>query len=321
MSGLLDWIGHALATLAAVLGLGGAAADAPIYQGYIEGEYLRMAAPVAGRLETLHVARGDQVDAGTPLFAIDLTEVRAERDRAAAALAQAKADLENLTKGKRQPEMEVIAAQKTQAEAALRLAEAQLQRQEALVARGASSKERLDEARSTYNRDRARVAELTAQLEVGTLPAREDEIRAAQAAVRMAEAALIRTEQQLADSAPTAPVHALVEDTFYNEGEWVPASSPVVSLLPPDRIKIRFYVPEPRVGALAMGQQVRFQCDGCRPDQTARISFIAPRAEYTPPVIYSTESRAKLVFRVEAKPDSGAARLHAGQPVDVQVMP
>lgn len=321
MSSLLDWLGHVFVALAALLGLGGAATHAPIYQGYVEGEYLRMAAPVAGRLETLSVARGGHVDAGAPLFAIDLTETRAERDRAAAALMQARADLANLKKGKRPPEIDVIAAQKDQAEAALRLAEAQLRRQEALVDRGASSKERLDEARSTYNRDRARVAELTSQLEVGTLPAREDEIRAAEAAVAMAGAALTRAEQQLADSAPTAPSQALVEDTFYNEGEWVPANAPVVSLLPPSRIKIRFYVPEPRVGRLAIGQQVRFRCDGCPPDQTARISFVAPRAEYTPPVIYSTESRAKLVFRVEAKPEGDAARLHAGQPVDVEVVP
>jgi len=313
-------IGTWLAGLLAATGIG-ASAPAGVYHGYVEGEYVRVAAPLAGRLERLPVARGDRIEAGALLFSLDLTEARAERDRAAASLAQARANLADLRKGKRTPELDVMAAQKAQAEASMRLSEATLRRQESLLATGNTPHERVDEARSAYARDRARVAELTSQLEVGRLPAREDEIQAAEAAVRVAAAMLERAEQQLADLAPAAPEPALVEETYYRPGEWVPASSPVVSLLPPQNVKIRFYVPEARLGELAVGQRIAVHCDSCPPGQTARISFIAPAAEYTPPVIYSNESRAKLVFRIEARPDPAANRLHPGQPVDVRLAP
>ncbi len=313
-------IGTWFAGLLTAFGIG-AGTPENIYHGYVEGEYVRVAAPLGGRLERLAVTRGDRVEPGALLFALDLTEATAERDRTAAALAQARANLEDLRKGRRTAELEVIAAQKDQAEAALRLSEAQLRRQESLLASGTASRERVDEARSARDRDRARVAELTSQLEVGRLPAREDEIQAAEAAVRVAAAALAKAEQQLADSAPVAAEQALVEETYYRPGEWVPAASPVVSLLPPENVKIRFYIPETRLGALAMGQRIAVRCDACPPGQTAQISFIASAAEYTPPVIYSNESRAKLVFRVEARPDPATDRLHPGQPVDVRLAP
>jgi HlyD family secretion protein len=315
----LSEIGHWLAGLLAAIGFG-TAEPANTFHGYVEGEYVRVAAPLAGRLEKLFVARGDQIKPGAPLFALDLTEARAERDRAIAARNQARANLDDLRKGKRVPELDVIAAQKQQAEAALRLSEVQLRRQETLHAGGNAPRERVDEARSVRDRDRARVVELTAELEVGRLAAREDDIRAAEAAVAMAEAAVTRTEQQLADMAPAAAQGALVEETYYRQGEWVQAGVPIVSLLPPDHIKIRFYVPEARLGGIAIGQQVRVHCDGCAADLTARISFIAPAAEYTPPVIFSNESRAKLVFRTEARTEA-TTPLHPGQPVDIVLTP
>jgi HlyD family secretion protein len=318
----MSWIselGTWLAGLLAAIGIG-SAVPPNTFHGYVEGEYVRVATPLAGRLEKLLVARGDQVQAGAPLFALDLTEAQAERDRAVAARNQARANLDDLRKGKRVPELDVMIAQKQQAEAALRLSEVQLKRQETLHASGNAARERVDEARSIRDRDRARVAELTSQIEVGRLAAREDDIRAAEAAVAMAEATVTRTEQQLADMAPVAAQAALVEETYYRQGEWVQAGSPVVSLLPPDHIKIRFYVPEARLGGVAMGQPVRVRCDGCAANITARISFVAPQAEYTPPVIYSNESRAKLVYRIEARPDA-VVRLHPGQPVDVVFAP
>jgi HlyD family secretion protein len=316
---VLSDIGAWFAGLLAAIGISNAE-PANTYHGYVEGEYVRLATPLAGRLVRLHVARGDTVEAGAPLFALDLTEAQAERDRAVAARNQARANLDDLRKGKRIPELDVIAAQKDQAEAALRLSEVQLRRAETLHSSGNTARERVDEARSTRDRDRARVAELTAQLEVGRLAAREDDIRAAEAAVTMAEATVTRAEQQLADLAPAAPQAALVEETYYRQGEWVQAGAPVVSLLPPGNVKIRFYVPEARLSAVAPGQQVRVRCDGCPADLAARISFIAPAAEYTPPVIYSNESRAKLVYRVEARPEA-PVRLHPGQPVDVVFAP
>jgi HlyD family secretion protein len=313
----MSWFADTLAALAVLLGLG-AVPEAPVVQGYVEGEYLRIAPPAAGTLHTLSVARGQMVARGAPLFAMDLTAAQAERERLAAALAQARAQLADLTKGKRPEELAVVAAQQAQAEAALAYSHAELKRQEALVARRVTSPDKLDAARSAFERDRARLAELTAQLAVSSLPARPDQLHAAGDAVAMAAAALAQQEQRLADMAPVAPADALVEDTLYNPGEWVPAGSPVVSLLPPGRVKVIAYVPEARMNRIRPGDAVRLGCDGCPADLTARVRYVSPRAEYTPPVIYSVQNRAKLVFRIEAVPEGGV-RLNPGLPVDVEL--
>jgi HlyD family secretion protein len=111
----------------------------------------------------------------------------------------------------------------------------------------------------------------------------------------------------------------LVYDTLYRQGEWVAAGKPVVALLPPQNIKVRAFVPETRVGSIHYGDEVRVAVDGVRDPFIGKISYISPHAEYTPPVIYSRESRDKLVFMVEAVFDPAtAAKLHPGQPVDVQ---
>jgi HlyD family secretion protein len=304
--------------IAAATAVAGAGTDQPaVFHGYVEGEYVRVAAPAAGTLERLAVARGYKVQAGGLLFELDATAERAARDQAAADLAAAEARLADLRKGKRAPEIEVIAAQKAQAEAMLALSEVSLRRQEQLAGTAAASREQLDAARASYQRDQARVEELAAELEVARLAGRSDEIEAAQAAVEAARAALAEAEWRLRERSARAPAAGLVTDTLYRQGEYVGGGAPVVELLPPANVKLRFFVPEPLLGRLAVGDALRFACDGCPDGQSARVSFIAPEAEWTPPVIYSRESREKLVYLVEAVPEAAASRLHPGQPVDV----
>ena len=169
-------------------------------------------------------------------------------------------------------------------------------------------------------RDRERLKELEAQLATAKLAARVDEIRAAEAEAAAARATLARADWSLAQKSVKAPVAGLVQDTLYVQGEWVPAGSPVVSLLPPQNIKVRFFVPETRIGSLKTGQAVTLSCDGCAAPVFATISYISPQAEYTPPVIYSRENRGKLVFLIEARPaPADAAKLRPGQPMDVKV--
>jgi len=153
------------------------------------------------------------------------------------------------------------------------------------------------------------------------MAARTDEIGAAEAVVAAAKAALGQAEWRLAERSAKVPAAATVTDTLYRTGEYVTPGAPIVELLPPDNVKLRFFVPEPVLGGLQIGDPVSFACDSCPSDLGARISFIAPEAEYTPPVIYSRESREKLVFLVEAEPGPGAPRLHPGQPVDVRLAP
>ena len=287
-------------------------------QGYAEGEYLRVASPIAGQLARLHVARGTGVKTGEPLFALEQENEAAARRQAEEQLRQAEAQYRNLLTGKRPEEIEALRAQLAQAEASLTLSESNLRRQEELVRAKFVSKEAADTARSARDRDQGRVSELKAQLATAKLAARPDEIRAAQAATAAAREALAQAEWRLEQKSSRAPRDGQVTDTLYVQGEWVPAGSPVVALLPPANIKVRFFVPERVLGSVKTGQAVSVRCDGCEKPISAHISYISSQAEYTPPVIYSRENRAKLVFLVEARPEIGdATKLHPGQPVEV----
>jgi HlyD family secretion protein len=181
------------------------------------------------------------------------------------------------------------------------------------------ARERLDEARTAYDRDTQHRAELRAQLATAQLAARPDEIRAAQHSVGAAKAALAQAEWKLDQKSVKAPVAGLVQDTYFVRGEWVNANQPVVSLLPPENIKVRFFVEQSRLGAVRVGQKLAVACDGCAALIAAEVSFISPQAEFTPPVIYSRQERAKLVYLIEARPaPADAAKLHPGQPVEVR---
>jgi HlyD family secretion protein len=226
------------------------------FQGYVEGEFVYVASPLAGTLEKLHVRRGAQVKAGDPLFALDETAEKAARD---------------------------------QAQAALALSEAEFARQEKLFRNGPAAAQDYDRARAARDQDRQRV---------------------------------IQAEWSLTRKRQSAPQIGLVYDTLFREGEWVAAGKPVVALLPPQNIKVRTFVPETSLGSIHYGDGVRVSVDGAQREFFGKVSYISPRAEYTPPVIYSKESRDKLVYLIEAVFDpESSAQLHPGQPVDVQFEP
>ena len=287
-------------------------------QGYAEGEYVRVAAPFAGNLQQLQVQRGSQVKAGDPLFTLEQENEAAARREAEGRLRNAEAQLADLRKSKRPSEIDAVRAQLEQARASLKLSEVNLKRQEQLLGANFVSKAAVDDARASHQRDRARVAELEAQVVTVRLAARQDEIRAAEYNAAAARAALAQADWKLAQRSVRAPVSGLVNDANYVLGEWIPAGSPVVSLLPPQNIKVRFFVAENALGALKLGQPVNVRCDGCAAPLAAHITFISPQAEFTPPVIYSRETRAKLVYLIEARSTpADAVKLHPGQPVDV----
>ena len=222
------------------------------FQGYVEGEFVYVASPLAGQLETLSVQRGQQVTAGQPLFQLDETAEKAARE---------------------------------QIKAALVLSEAELARQEKLFRTGVAAPQDLDRARSARDQDRKR---------------------------------LDQTDWSFDQKKQAAPQSGLVYDTLFRQGEWVAAGKPVVVLLPPQNIKVRVFIPETRVGAIHYGETAQVKVDGVKEPFVGRVSYISPKAEYTPPVIYSRETRAKLVFMVELIFETrAAADLHPGQPVDV----
>jgi HlyD family secretion protein len=289
-------------------------------QGYVEGEFVYIASPLAGALESLDVERGASVKAGDPLFSLESIAEKAVRDEAERRLAQARATLEDARKGKRPSEIASIEAQLKQAREALTLSERELARLEPLLRDAAVAVVDYDRARSTRDQDRQRVARLEAELQTARLGSRSDQIAAAEAYVRGQEAALTKAEWELSQKRQVAPQAGVVFDRFYREGEWVAAGRPVVALLPPQNIKVRAFVPEPQLSAVHQGDRIGVSVDGQRDPFIGTVSFISPRAEFTPPVIYSQESRGKLVFMIEAVFDSQtAANLHPGQPVDVHL--
>jgi HlyD family secretion protein len=172
------------------------------------------------------------------------------------------------------------------------------------------------------DRDAARLRELQAQRALALDAARSDEVAAAAAEARGATADADLARWREGQRQRQAPQDAQVFDVLYRVGEWVNAGAPVVALLPPQGLKLRFFVPQAQLARVAVGQRVAVACDGCPGGLSARVRWVSPQAEYTPPVIYSNASRAKLVFMVEATPDDAArAAIKPGQPLDVRLPP
>ncbi|MFE8070831.1 HlyD family efflux transporter periplasmic adaptor subunit [Marinobacteraceae bacterium S3BR75-40.1] len=307
--------------LLGLLGLAGCSEQSPWdFQGYVEGDTLYLGAPVAGTLQALAVDRGQTIEAGSELFTLDGAPEKAAVEEARARVDSAESELADLRKGQRPAELEMLEAQWKQARASLELSQRQLKRLQRLFQQGAVSQAELDDAETRVERDQQQVRQLAAQREVANMGAREDRIQATQAQVEAARAHLAQLQWQLEQNRQVAPEAGQVKDVLFRPGEFVPAGRPVVALLPPNRVRIPFFVDEPMLGQLQVGQQVLVRCDGCGEPFPARITFINPRADYTPPFIYSKENRSKFVFRVEARPTPDkAGRLHPGQPVDVRL--
>lgn len=246
--------------------------------GYAEGEAAFIAAPQPGWLTEMKVKRGDTVKKGDLLFVLDDTSQAALRDQAEAQIAQAQ-------------------GQRAQAEANLDLASRQLARQKGLLEGSATSRQAYDQAKSAYD---AAIAAI-------------DALNASEA---QAKAVLAGASYQLSQRQIVSLTTGRVQDVYFRQGEYTPAMTPVVSVLPPENVFVRFFVPEADFAAIKMGQKVKIHCDGCGDGHTATITFIADTHEYTPPVIFSNQSRSQLVFKIEARAEGGL-KLNPGQPVDI----
>jgi HlyD family secretion protein len=291
------------------------------FQGYAEGEYLYLSAPIAGTLERLSVQRGAEVKAGETLALVEHGLETAAVAEAEAGVRQAESRLIDLGKGGRPDEIAAMQAQLSQARIALDQTEKELGRRQQLFVAKTIAQEALDQAKSQRQQAAAAVDEGQARLAQARLGGREDEIRARGAELSAAREHLTQARWRLTQKTITAPEAGLVNDTFYNQGEFVATGAPVLSLLPPGKIKIRFFVPEAMIAKLAIGQPVTVSLDGAELPLTATITFISPQAEFTPPVIYSRTTRAKLVFMIEAHPrPEEARRLHPGQPLDCSLV-
>ena len=288
-------------------------------QGYVEGDFLYLSAPVSGKLLSLSVEKGQEVSTGAELFALEKTPEQEIRAQVSAALQQAQFELEDAGKGRRPSELDGLRAQLKQAQAAEQLAQVEYERQEKLShLPGVTSRQDFDRARAARDESLQKVAELQAAIETAGLGARSDLLKASQERVKQQQALLQKAEWELSQKTQISPESGLISDVLFRPGEWVPAGRPVVSLLPPSRITVKAFLPESLLGQIHLGQDVFVRVDGRADLVPGKIRFISPRPEYTPPVIYSRENRSKFsfLFEVAFAPEL-AKTLHPGQPVDV----
>jgi HlyD family secretion protein len=282
------------------------------FSGYIEGENLYLASPIAGTLASVAAVEGTRVAAGQPLFSVDPATLTAQGQQAEAGLSAARTQIATAEANARQADAEIAAAS-ADSERARRDLERLLSVRSDDPAAVAGKD--VDAARAALKAADARVA---AARKVAD--ARRAQVGAARA--QAVEAAGGREEVQIRMNqlSPVAPAAARVEEVFFQPGEWVSANQPVISLLPDARVKVRFFVPEQQVARYRPGKKVRFSCDGCANGLAATIRYVSPRPEFTPPIIFSRDSRDRLVFMVEAYPDK-PANLQPGLPVDVEPLP
>ena len=308
----------ALAALAVLLLGACARRESSGYQGYLEGEFVYVAAPLGGQLEKLAVTRGTRVEAGAALFTLEQSAELSTMRESAEKLRSAQARIADLRKGARPSELANLEARLTQARTATDLSGRELERATKLHDSTVLSDDDYDRVRLNHVSNLTLVAQTAAQLDTARLGGRTDAITAAEADAAAAQAALDRAGWNVAQKNRSAPVAALVYDTLFRAGEFVAAGQPVVALLPPANLKVRFFVPESEFGALKAGAVVRVTFSGQPKPLDARISYLSPKPEYTPPVLYNRENRAKLVYMIEAVFDPAATPdLHPGQPVDV----
>jgi HlyD family secretion protein len=280
--------------------------------GYIEGESLFLAAPVAGTVSTISAQEGQRVPAGAQLFTIDPATLSAQGEQARAQVLEARTQIATASANAQQAEAEAHAAAADADKARRDLNRLLSVRREDPAAVAGKD---IDAAQAALKEANAR---LNAARE--TASARRAQIAAAHAQESQAKGGEREVAIRVGQLAPPAPSAARVEDVFYRPGEWVAANQPVVSLLPDDRVKVRFFVPEQQVARYRPGRDIHFSCDGCAAGLTAKISYVSPRPEFTPPVIFSRDSRDRLVFMVEALP-AKPANLMPGLPVDVEPLP
>ena len=246
--------------------------------GYGEGDSAFIAAPQPGWVEKLTVERGQAVKPGDLLFVLDTRAQEASRVQAEATLTETKASL-------------------AQEQSNLAYMRTELTRQNGLARANAGTPAQRDQALTNYQQSLARIAQLKAQ-------------------IAQMQASLASASYSLSQRSIVAETGGPVQDIYFRPGEYVPGSTPVISILPPANVYVRFFVPQSQLATVKLGDKVEIDCDGCKP-MRAEITFIAAQVEFTPPVIFSVENREKLVFKLEARAPGGLA-IHPGQPVTVK---
>jgi HlyD family secretion protein len=331
---------HLLLTLSAGLALPWAAAcgngtpeNVVRVSGHVEATEVRVAAEVGGRLLELRPREGDRVQAGEVVARLDSRDVELALDRARAERAQAEAQLRLVRAGARREEItqasaqyRASAAEIAAAEAELESAEQDLERYESLLQANAGSRKQRDDARARRDvarsrlqaaRDRANAgAAVVDRLEAG---ARHEEVQAAEARVASADAQIATLEKQLHDATLEAPVSGIVTERLVEPGEMLAPRTPLLVLTDLDNAWANVFVDEPYVPRLRLGQTASVFNDAGGEPLQGRVTFISPKAEFTPRNVQTAEERSRLVYRVKVGVDNTNGVLKPGMPVEAEI--
>ncbi|MDF1677860.1 MAG: HlyD family efflux transporter periplasmic adaptor subunit [Legionellaceae bacterium] len=285
-------------------------------QGYVESENLYVTSSLSGTLRSLPVSRGDLIKKGDLIFQLDSNPEELKLREVEQVLIQEEALLEDLKRPKRKPEVGMVIEQIQQVQARLLLAKLRMKRFQMLYQKKAGTLDEADAAVQRFRELQALKRQREYELAFVKMGARQNKILAQASKVHSVMARKELFTWQLAQKTRYAPDRGLVLDTFFLEGEWVPAGKPIAVLLIPTYIWIEFFLPAKYLPKLNAGQEVEVKCDGCASNLKAIIEYISPEAEYVPPLVYSRENYDKLVFRVKARPEHPEL-FKPGQPVTV----
>jgi HlyD family secretion protein len=301
--------------------------------GHVEATDVRLAPEVGGRIVLFDVKEGDRVEPGTLVLRLDTSTTELSIARARAEQSAAEAQLRLLQAGSRREDVRQGEAQ-TQAtrddvqaaQAELTAAEADLQRFEALLAANAGSRKQRDDAlarrdvareRVHASESRLRAAEQgVARLRAG---ARPQEIDAARARVAMAAAQVASAEQLLKDAALMSPTRGVVSEKLAEVGEVVAPRVPVLVITDLDHAWADVFVPEPAIPRIRIGQSATLFTDAGGSGLPGTVTFISPKAEFTPRNVQTAEERSKLVYRVRVTVDNAQGILKSGMPVEAEI--
>lgn len=295
--------------------------DAPIVlYGNVDIRDVELAFRQPGRIQSMVVEEGDPVEAGQLLASLDAQPFEDALQAAEAEVAVATAELDKLKSGSRPQEIAQAQAGVSRAEAALRNAEQDFNRQTSLLGSGASSQRIVDAARS--QRDQAAAALRSAQeaLSLARTGARSEDIKAGMARLAAARARQAQAETALADTRLSAPTRATVVSRVREPGSMVGAGTPVYALSLRDPLYVRAYVSEPQLGRIAPGTRVSIETDSSDKTYEGQIGFISPTAEFTPKSVETTDLRTDLVYRLRIVVGNADQGLRQGMPVTVHVL-
>lgn len=289
-----------------------------VASGYVEATEVRLATKIGGTLITLGVKEGDHVTRGQKLAQIDPTDLQLALNTARAERGQAAADLALRQAGFRREEIAEAKNSLAQLQTELEGAERELARFQGLLDSGAGVAKTRDDARTRRDALAAGVRAATDRLRKLESGFRGEEIAAAQARLAAADARIAQLEQQIKDTTLVSPAAGVITEKLVEQGELLPAGTPVLVITDLQDCWLTVYVSEPDLGVIRLGQEIQVVTDDGQ-SRTGRVTFIASQAEFTPKNVQTRDERAKLVYKLKIGLPNQDGLFKTGMPAEARI--